>query len=410
MVELSYINSNLLYDILSIPSYSGMENKVQAFLSQYAEDHQITITQDWKGNIYMTKGKVEKDCFFPCLTAHMDTIHYEQIPYVEGNLPITLKTQTSGNGKHMIYADGDFGLGGDDKAGIVIALSVMEHLDTCKAVFFVEEEIGCKGSDNTDLSWFADVGYVIGFDSPGTKQASWSCNGIKLFDKAFYDTYLEPFHKEFGLTRYVAHPYTDVLMLRINTSLACMNMGAGYHNQHSSSEYVVPEEMDKTVAMSLALIANIGYKECVIPYTSPRSKKDDKDYDYFETIFKNIEKARQTELTCDSFENEENSIVDILRTDFPQLKKKGYKHLPRLVELWYSEDWYELESYLDVILDLLNDENYPSLDEIPHGCAWEIIDYFSEGIKKHVEQRKEGSTFKNRIHLVGLHHPAREKL
>lgn len=362
---------------------------MQEFLIQYAENRHIAVSKDWKGNIYLTKGKVENGGFYPCLTAHMDTVHSEQEAYVASNTAIPLITSERQDGKHKVYADGNMGLGGDDKAGIVIALSAMEHLEACKAVFFVEEEIGRKGSYNTDLKWFGDVGYVIGFDSPGFNQASWSCNGVKLFDKEFYETELEPFHKEFGLTSYVAHPYTDVLMLRINTSLACMNWGAGYYNLHTPSEYVVPEEMDKTVAMALAFIQGLGHKECVIPYAPRHKAKDDKDYDYFDEMFRNIEKAKEMELECNAFIETEFSRVEDLKERYPQLKKQGYRLLARVVELFYDEDWNELESYMDIILDIVNSDEYPELNDIPQGFVWEIIDHFNDAIHHYVERRKE---------------------
>ena len=177
-------------------------------------------------------------------------------------------------------------MGGDDKAGIVIALTIMENLPVCKAVFFVEEEIGCGGSTRVDLRWFKDVGYVMAFDSPEGNCASWSCGGVCLFDREFFETHLENACGFFGLTNFVAHPYTDAMALRVDTSLACMNFGAGYYDYHTLQEYVVPEEMDNAAAMGLYLIGQLGTREYVIPYTSRYKMKEDPDYDYFLEKFK----------------------------------------------------------------------------------------------------------------------------
>ena len=65
-----------------------------------------------------------------------------------------------------------FGLGGDDKASIVIALSILDIVPICEVVFFAEEEIGCRGSRNGELAWFGDVGYIMAFESPGGNCAS----------------------------------------------------------------------------------------------------------------------------------------------------------------------------------------------------------------------------------------------
>lgn len=129
----------------------------------------------------------------------------------------------------------------------MIALSILDIVPICEVVFFVEKEIGCGGSRNAELAWFGDVGYIMAFESPGGNCASWSCNDVPLFDKSFYETYLEELGPLFGLTNYKAHPYTDVLILRINTCLTCMNSGAGYYEHHTPEEYVVAEEMENAV-------------------------------------------------------------------------------------------------------------------------------------------------------------------
>lgn len=283
-LNLSLIDEDLLYEVLSIPTFSEMEFRMQDFLLEYSKQKGYAASMDDKGNIYLCKGMLKKGHFYPCVSAHMDTVQERQIPYIEANKPISLLTEEM-DGKHIIYADG-FGLGGDDKAGIVIALTIMEHLPVCKAVFFVEEEIGCGGSTKAHLWWFKDVGYVMAFDSPEGNCASWSCCGERLFDREFYETYLEEGCGKFGLTNFVAHPYTDAMVLRVDTSLACMNFGAGYYDYHTLQEYVVPEEMDNAAAMGIYLIGQLGTREYVIPYTSRYKMKEDLDYDYFLEKFK----------------------------------------------------------------------------------------------------------------------------
>jgi putative aminopeptidase FrvX len=282
---LTTIDENLLYQVLSIPTYSGKEVRMQEFLFKYATEHGLQAHIDNKGNIYLQKGSLEKGRFFPCLVAHMDTVHSRQIPFIEANKKIPLQTEVV-NGNHLIFAE-DFGLGGDDKAGIVIALTIMEMLPVCKAVFFVEEEIGCGGSEVAELSWFRDVGYIIAFDAPGRNCASWSCGGELLFDKTFYEKFLRELGNKHGLTNFEAHPYTDVMMLRMNTCLACMNFSAGYYNHHTSIEYVVAEDMDQAVAMGLHLINRLGNKEYIIPYTPHYLDVDNADFNYFKALFNN---------------------------------------------------------------------------------------------------------------------------
>ena len=283
-LNLSLIDGDLLYKLLSIPTFSEKEYRMQDFLLEYSRQKGIPASLDSKGNVYLCKGVLGEGQFYPCFSAHMDTIQDRQIPFIETNKPIPLITEETGDG-HIIFAEG-FGLGGDDKAGIVIALTIMENLPVCKAVFFVEEEIGCGGSTRADLRWFKDVGYVMAFDSPEGNCASWSCGGVCLFDREFFENHLEKACGFFGLTNFVAHPFTDALALRVDTSLACMNFGAGYYDYHTLQEYVVPEEMDNAAAMGLYLIGQLGTREYVIPYTSRYKMKEDPDYDYFFEKFK----------------------------------------------------------------------------------------------------------------------------
>ena len=268
MIGLKTINEDLMYRVLSVPTYTGKEHRMIEFLMDYARDKGYDGGIDEKGNVYMCKGAPPDGGYYPCVTAHMDTVQYEQIPFIEAGNPIPLVTEEI-KGKHRVYAE-DFGLGGDDKAGIVIALTILDKLPICKAVFFVEEEAGCCGSQKAELAWFKDAGYVIAFDSPEGNCASWSCSGECLFDRAFYETYLVELGEKYGLTKYVAHPYTDVMVLRIDTALMCMNFGAGYYKYHTPSEYCIAEEMDNAAAMGLYLINRLGYKEYVFPYT-PKS-------------------------------------------------------------------------------------------------------------------------------------------
>lgn len=141
---LKIINEGLLYGLLSVPSFSGKEKWMQYYIMEYARRKDIPAGIDDKGTIYLCKGSLSEGEIYPCVTAHMDTVHSRQIPFIEANKKIPLQTEVV-NGNHLIFAE-DFGLGGDDKAGIVIALTIMEMLPACKAVFFVEEEIGCGGS------------------------------------------------------------------------------------------------------------------------------------------------------------------------------------------------------------------------------------------------------------------------
>ena len=71
------------------------------------------------------------------------------------------------------------------------------------------------------------------------------------------------------------------MFLRQDTSLACMNMGAGYYKYHTDGEYCIAEHMDEAAQMGLYLIDKLGNNEYLIPYTSRMRDANNEDDKYF---------------------------------------------------------------------------------------------------------------------------------
>ena len=109
--------------------------------------------------------------------------------------------------------------------------------------------------------------------------------GCAFLTNPFYETYLVELGEKFGLTKYVAHPYTDVMTLRMETALTCMNFGAGYYKYHTPDEYCIAEEMDNAAAMGIYLISRLGYREYVYQYASRSLFESDENFKYFSSIF-----------------------------------------------------------------------------------------------------------------------------
>jgi hypothetical protein len=158
------------------------------------------------------------------------------------------------------------GIGGDDKAGILIGLSMFSHVDKLKACFFLEEEIGCKGSQHMNVEWFKNVGYVLGYDSPDLNRAAYACSGVKLFSAAFFKEHMQEICKAHGLTDFRSEPFTDVKIIREKTNIICMNFGSGYYNGHASNEYCVIEDMDTACRMGHALIEHLGTNQYLLEH------------------------------------------------------------------------------------------------------------------------------------------------
>ena len=143
-----------------------------------------------------------------------------------------------------------------------MCLSLFEHFDILKGSFFVEEEIGMLGSKEADPIFFENVGYAIQFDAPSANWISEVCSGVKLFDEEF-KTQITQVLSEGGYTKFSIDPFTDVNQLAQKFDFDCLNIGCGYHDQHSDKEYVIIDEVEKSLNMGIKLIDYLGIKKYI---------------------------------------------------------------------------------------------------------------------------------------------------
>lgn len=254
-----YLDEDFIKDIMSIPTVSKEEYRMVSYIVFWARRNNIDYEFDTYGNIYLTKGTLEEGEFYPCVTSHLDTVQNQQRVYAQTASPLQLKTRIS-KGKHELYVDG-MGIGADDKAGVLISLSLFKFVDKLKACFFLEEEIGMNGSKALNKDWFNNVGYVIGWDSPDLNRAAWASSGTTLFSKEFFENEIRDVCKEWGLTSFRSEPFTDVCQIREKTDIICMNFGNGGYQAHSSTEYCVIEDMEHATGMGVALLKKLGTRE-----------------------------------------------------------------------------------------------------------------------------------------------------
>jgi hypothetical protein len=215
-----HIDVKELYETMQVPSCSRYEFRMAAYIILWARKNGIEYQFDKKGNVYLTKGELAEGEFYPCVTAHMDTVQDKAKPYALAGAELPLRTRrtkstTTEEVRHEIYIEGQ-GIGADDKLGVYISLQLMKKFDKIKAAFFVEEEIGMQGSKELDADFFDDVAYVIGWDSPDIIRGAWKCSGTQLFSKDFYVKHLKDIIKDWGYSDKDLHsePFTDVIQIR----------------------------------------------------------------------------------------------------------------------------------------------------------------------------------------------------
>jgi tripeptide aminopeptidase len=267
-------NTELLKEVLSVPTKTYQEEKMVEFLVNWLTENNISHFVDEFNNVYATKQESQdlpEDFYFPCVISHTDTVHSidtiniseEMLPNAQDELKLSYKAYNDeGN---------PTGIGGDDKCGVFACLTLLKELPNLKAAFFVSEETGCHGSMKASEDFFQNVGYGIQFDAPENWMITEKCFGQVLFDR---DTeFFEKCDKvltesmDNSLMQYMVHPYTDVYALRSKFDFSCINISIGYYNYHTKHEYVVVEDVFNGIEMGRKMIEGLGnklhYKESV---------------------------------------------------------------------------------------------------------------------------------------------------
>jgi tripeptide aminopeptidase len=251
------MNKEFLKEVLSIPSYSKKEILMREFIKKFAIHNGIEYHIDYKGNIYLTKGVIDENEYYPCVVSHIDTVHNKHISLIEENKRLIIdEDQDMLTAKHP-ETNIQTGIGGDDKCGVFVCLSLMTKLDVIKGAFFVEEEIGMLGSKVSDDNFFKNVGYAIQFDAPSANWITEVCSGVRIFEDFFKDMIKEVLSDN-GYTNFSNDPFTDVNQLAQKYDFNCLNLGCGYYRQHTDYEYVIISEVERSLKAGLDLIEYLG--------------------------------------------------------------------------------------------------------------------------------------------------------
>jgi tripeptide aminopeptidase len=151
-MSLDHITQSLIA-LVGIPSTSGHEEHVRAYLERRLADLGIATQVDAAGNLIASLPGEGRPLM---LNAHMD-----RVPPGRGHQPVIRGG--------IMYSDGDTNLGADDAAGIAIVLDILTQLVTREqphlpvvAVFTVQEEVGLVGAGAFDpLPWQVSDGIVF---------------------------------------------------------------------------------------------------------------------------------------------------------------------------------------------------------------------------------------------------------
>lgn len=236
----------LLEQLYCISSPSRNEYKMASFIIRHLKSiKDVNFRIDHIGNIYITKGIGET---YPCLAAHMDEVHLSHsrnFEIVNHNNEIIFGYDKVERRFH--------GIGADDKNGIWICLKCIEMIPQIKCVLFVQEEIGCIGSQVADMSFFSDCRFVVQCDRKGNNDIIMKINNVFVCSNLFFKHISQKsfgYHKNHGLS-------TDIYQLKLNgLGISCVNLSCGYYYPHTEHEMTNIADLKNCLDYVLHIISN----------------------------------------------------------------------------------------------------------------------------------------------------------
>ncbi|HEU5383577.1 MAG TPA: hypothetical protein VFV38_49885 [Ktedonobacteraceae bacterium] len=257
---------HIALDLFRRPSPSGQEDLVRAYTVAHLEQHGFTVSVDPAGNVLAARGAPEPDEGYPLLSFHMDCISSETSFLTEYDAS-TLAALVFGSAssaetaqyrtqrrraakpplreldtlhvtRGYLHSKGAFVLGGDDKCGGAIALTLAATTKMpLKILASVEEEIGCVGVEQVDPLFFKDVAYALVLDRRGANHLVVSIDGHPLCQGTFAGAMMRAAAAT-GLLVYAVEGAPSDARTLSQHMLNVVNLSVGYYQPHTVEERV----------------------------------------------------------------------------------------------------------------------------------------------------------------------------
>jgi putative aminopeptidase FrvX len=264
------IDHKMLTATLAVQTTSGDDDAMIVYIREQLKFLDVTVQEDGYGNIYVTKGTSKS---YPCVIAHTDTVQ------AIINLMEIYKT-----GDTLFAFDPSkrhqHGIGGDDKVGVYILLQLLTDLPSMKAVFFREEEVGCRGSHyaiQNHKEWFKDCGYVIGADRRGNSDIITVSGNLLITSDDYLDT-MEKIHERYNYTECIGILSDVDTLIANDIGVSCVNYSCGYHEPHSSKETVSISDVNRCYNLIYDILTEFPEKRFEYIAPIPAYKKYSSKY------------------------------------------------------------------------------------------------------------------------------------
>jgi len=261
------MNRELLLKMLKIPSPSGKEKNIINFICSFLDKEQIKYTLDKAGNIYSLDFPNK-----PLLSAHIDTVQEAEDIIMSD----------------FIYDYGSFikgagVIGGDDKCGVFIILEILKERKDINFIFSVQEEVGGLGIFDVienEKEKIKKCSYGLVIDRKGNSDIISVNNGYgtKKFEEFLLKKSNGNFYSSTG-TFSDANYICDLI--------SCANISSGYYNAHTKKEFIMIEDVKKTLEFIKKVIEDDTKFEAPISTLSDSffQNYDDSFYQNYEDSF-----------------------------------------------------------------------------------------------------------------------------
>lgn len=165
------------------------------------------------------------------LMAHLDTVHAEPVRIIcrsdDGNILMSPQ-----------------GIGGDDRAGVYMALCVLNQAP-CHVLFCEDEETGGQGARKFTRSGLTPaVNYIVEMDRRGHNDAVfYSCDNRDFVEYVCRFGFEEAFGS-----------FSDISVVAPYLGIAAVNISAGYYNEHRLHEHINLTHVEQNIARILEMV------------------------------------------------------------------------------------------------------------------------------------------------------------
>lgn len=255
----------LLKQMYLTHSRSGNEKTLSSIVQAMLDKLGIVYKVDNKYQVYAFNERK------PMICAHLDQVQQDKC-----NKVIKHAGKLFG-----LNAQGQCGLGADDKNGVWIALKLLESFSDLSFIFSTEEEIGGNVYTLLGEAEQYKIPYCLVFDRKGKGDIigthnNYCCNDLEEIITAIGIDY--GYMPAIGV-------YSDCDA--ISEYIPCVNLSCGYYNAHSDKERTVIKDLYNALQFGKALINQVPVANYKLPaMNNYRQRWIDyyKEFDYQNTI------------------------------------------------------------------------------------------------------------------------------